>query len=89
MSFPDLTRAKRAVSRVLAFGSRKRPGADDRDEWLRRDPRLDLEAAKRHLDRALAQVDARDTGEGGSGEYHVANAASRLLLVLERLERRK
>lgn len=83
MSLPDLDRARRAVARVLAHGERKRPGRGD--AWLSRPALRDLEAALRHLGRALVDPAARDEE---SGELHLAHVAARVMLVLERVERR-
>jgi hypothetical protein len=47
---------------------------------------VDLAAAIRHATRALVDPGARDEE---SGELHVTHAATRLLLVVERLERRR
>lgn len=85
MTLPDLSRARRAVSRVLVHGAAKRPGEDDADAWLRRHPLHDLAAAVRHLGRCLVDPAARDEE---SGELHATHAAARLLLVIERMERR-
>jgi hypothetical protein len=81
-AFPDLSRAHRAVARVLAHGEQKRPGRGD--AWLSRHHLRDLEAALRHLGRALVDPSSRDE----SGELHLAHVAARVLLALERMERR-
>lgn len=86
MSLPDLSRARRACSRCLVHGASKRPGADDAEAWLVRPIVVDLAAAIRHATRALVDPGARDEE---SGELHVTHAATRLLLVVERLERRR
>lgn len=85
MSLPDLDRARRAVARVLSHGARKRPGADDDGAWLRRHPLVDLAAVVRHVGCCMVDPGARDEE---SGELHAAHAATRLLLLVERFERR-
>lgn len=83
MSFPDTSRARRAIDRVLVHGEEKRPGRGD--AWLTRNPLKDLEAIARHLGRCLLNPAARDEE---SGELHITHLAARAILLVERLERR-
>ena len=83
MSTPDLDRARRAIGRVLVHGEHKHPGRGD--AWLSRPALRDLAAALRHLSRAIEDPTSRDEE---SGELHLAHVAARVMLALERIERR-